>query len=293
MTKSEKNISSNLADRVSWNGASQARIKRYGRVISLAKRASIFCGKTFPNAFPMLFVLGYSKSGTSWMCQLLADYLRLPFPQHSIMPVGCAAIVHSYEVPSPKYRNGVYMVRDGRDSAVSAYFHMRGQILAGNNGKYSQKIFAGLDPEAEPIKNMPTFVERILDYPSGGWTKLPNWGDHVKAYFELKADHLQLARFEDLLDDGPGVLAKVVESITGEPAAMDRIEETINRFSFQRQTGRSKGVENRNSYLRKGQAGDWRNHFDRQTAELFRDRYGDVLIKAGYETDDSWIKEVS
>lgn len=291
--KENNRISSDLAERVDWAGGAQARVHRYGRVISLAKRTSIFCGKNFPNAFPLLFVLGHYKSGTTWMCQILSDYLRIPFPQYSIMPLGCKAVLHSYEVPSSKYRSGVYMIRDGRDSAVSAYFHIRGQMLAGNPAKYNKKMFAGLDLEAEPIENMATFVQRLLDYPSGGWTKLPNWGDHVKAYFELEEKNLKLAKYEDLLDDGPGTLSGIVEQLTGEEADMERINETINRFSFKRQTGRSQGDENRKSYLRKGQAGDWRNHFSREAAEIFNQRYGDVLVKAGYETDGSWVNEVS
>jgi len=293
MAESKPQVSSNLADRVSWDGALQKRVRRYGRVISLAKKTSIFCGKSFPNAFPLLFVLGHYKSGTTWMCQLLADYLRIPFPQHSILPIGCPAVVHSLEVPSKKYRNGVYMIRDGRDSAISAYFHYRGRMLAGSKVKYHQKLFDGLDPNGEPTDNMATFIQRLLDHPSGGWTKLPNWGDHVKKYFELDANQLKMAKYEDLLSDGPATLANIVEQVTGEESDSDRISETINRYSFKKQTGRSSGDENRNSYLRKGQAGDWKNHFSKEAAEIFCKRYGDVLIRAGYESDTNWIDQVS
>ena len=292
MAKSENKISSNLADRVSWNSSSQERVRKYGKIISLAKRTSIFLGKRFPNAFPLLFVLGHYKSGTTWMCQILADYLRLPFPQYSILPLGCKAILHSYEVPSKKYHTGVYMVRDGRDSAVSAYFHVRGQILAGSSAAYNKKMFEGLDPNAEPSENMARFIQRLIDYPSGGWTRLPNWGDHVGSYFDLQDTNIKLAKYEDLLADGPGTLARVIEELTGEQADMERINDTIKRYSFKKQSGRAQGEENRGSYLRKGQAGDWKNHFSRESAELFRKNYGDVLIRAGYESNDNWVEEV-
>ncbi len=44
--------------------------------------------------------------------------------------------------------------------------------------------------------------------------------------------------------------------------------------------------------LRKGQAGDWRNHFTREAAEIF-DRYcGDMLISTGYEPDHEWVRRL-
>lgn len=293
MAEAMPKVSSDLADRVSWDGELQKRVRRYGRVIALAKRTSLFCGKNFPNAFPLLFVLGHYKSGTTWMCQLVADYLRIPFPQHSILPIGCPAVVHSLEAPSKKYRNGVYMVRDGRDSAISAYFHYRGRMLAGSKVKYHQRLFAGLDPNEEPSKNMATFIPRLLDHPGGGWTKLLNWADHVSCYYESGSEQLAMARYEDLLSDGPGTLTKIVEQLTGESADPDRIQETIDRYSFKKQTGRSEGEENRKSYLRKGQAGDWKNHFSKEAAEIFCERCGDVLILAGYESDTAWVDQIS
>ena len=45
----------------------------------------------------------------------------------------------------------------------------------------------------------------------------------------------------------------------------------------------------RDSFLGKRQAGVWRNHCNREAAEIF-DRYGCAgLIEAGYEKARSWI----
>ena len=283
---------SDLVDRVSWSGEAQTRVRKYHRLISLSKRCSIFFGKHFPNAFPLLFVLGHPKSGTTWMCQLLADYLRIPFPQHSILPLGCSAVLHSFQAPSKKYRHGVYMIRDGRDSAVSAYFHIRGRLLAGSKTRYNLKMFRGIDVDAEPRQNMVTFLDRLYRYPTGGLAKLPNWSAHVSAYFDHAGENLQLCRYEDLLADGEQAFTDVIQNLTGETADPHRIAATIEKYSFTAQTGRKSGEENRSSYLRKGQSGDWRNHFTRASAELFDRQCGDTLIRAGYATDRDWITEV-
>jgi len=44
--------------------------------------------------------------------------------------------------------------------------------------------------------------------------------------------------------------------------------------------------------LRKGKAGDWRNHFCDRLTRLFKLHHGDDLIRARYENDRDWSAEV-
>ena len=37
-------------------------------------------GTRAPKLVPLVFVVGYPKSGTTWAAQLVADYLQMPFP---------------------------------------------------------------------------------------------------------------------------------------------------------------------------------------------------------------------
>ena len=290
--KAKMSIDTGLSDRVTWNGKTQARQQKYRRVIGLSKRCSIALGKTFPNAFPFVFVLGHPKSGTTWMCHLLADYLRLPFPQYSLFPLGCPAVLHSLEIPSRKYRTAVYTLRDGRDTVVSTYFHVRGRLLSGKATRHQQQLFDGLDPEADPKINLERFIERWIEAPAGGWSRLPDWGSHVGASLKAAEGTLQIVKYEDLLKDANATLATLVENLTQEQSDAERIAETVRRCSFQRQSGRKQGQENRGSYLRKGEAGDWRNHFTPSAAKLFDNHFGEVLIQANYEPDHSWVDEV-
>jgi len=43
--------------------------------------------------------------------------------------------------------------------------------------------------------------------------------------------------------------------------------------------------------LRKGVAGDWRNHFSKDAKQVFNKLAGKELIKLGYEIDESWIEK--
>ena len=60
-----------------------------------------------------------------------------------------------------------------------------------------------------------------------------------------------------------------------------------------RQTGgRKAGDEDRSSFIRKGVAGDWVNHFTKDTSKLFQELAGDALLALGYEKDPEWWKRL-
>ncbi|MDJ0660402.1 MAG: sulfotransferase domain-containing protein [Crocosphaera sp.] len=58
---------------------------------------------------------------------------------------------------------------------------------------------------------------------------------------------------------------------------------------FQKKTkGRTIGEEDVKSHYRKGVAGDWKNHFNEDHINFFKDKYGQLLINLGYEKDENW-----
>jgi hypothetical protein len=62
----------------------------------------------------------------------------------------------------------------------------------------------------------------------------------------------------------------------------------VSRNSFERKTWWRLGRGSARSHLRRGVVGDWKNHFCDRLKRLFKIHYGQHLISAGYETDDSW-----
>ncbi len=88
----------------------------------------------------------------------------------------------------------------------------------------------------------------------------------------------------------PNALGRAMSELTGEAADPDRARASLDRFSFERQAGRRRGDEQRSSFYRKGLVGDWANYFTRSAAEAFDRSCGDMLIRAGYEPDHSWVR---
>jgi hypothetical protein len=52
--------------------------------------------------------------------------------------------------------------------------------------------------------------------------------------------------------------------------------------------GRQKGQSDTTSHYRRGVHGDWVNHFSAEHLRYFKERYGDLVLQYGYESDPDW-----
>jgi hypothetical protein len=58
---------------------------------------------------------------------------------------------------------------------------------------------------------------------------------------------------------------------------------------FEKYTGgRARGAEDASSHYRKGVGGDWVKHFEAEHVRVFKERWNELLLKLGYETDSGW-----
>ena len=98
-----------------------------------------------------------------------------------------------------------------------------------------------------------------------------------------------LIRYEDLLTDDVRLLEEVLIGHCNLPVEPEILRRTVEQSRFENLSGgRRPGQEDRSSHFRKGVPGDWRNHFTSKVTEAFKDRFGDILIYAGYERDKLW-----
>lgn len=263
------------------------------RVVWLARglshRMTLMIGSRYGAFFPMYFVGGYPRSGTSWVSEIIADYLGVPRPTEYLLPLAFSCVVHTHAEANWPIRPCVYVVRDGRDCMVSAYFRMAKRLQTGQGvlaGHY-KRLF-GNHPDLRDVKqHFPVFVEDMLRAPKG--TK-SNWGNHVSRWIESadKDSQVSLVSYEKLLENGKDYLGECLQELFGE-VSHARLQEAFDRHSSS--AVQRFGESRAGTSFRKGVAGDWRHWFDRPTAELFHDVCGDTLIQLGYEKDWTWIKE--
>lgn len=239
---------------------------------------------------PIYLVTEYPKSGGSWVAQMLSEYLRLPFIRNRRPPIlaPTACVFHGHYLYGKRLKNTLVVVRDGRDVMVSAYYH----FLFHNDKnppwtveQFRKKLqFSDYDNITE---NLPLFIEYMFVVHSQGMFRF-SWTEFLQSWMQYG---VLFIKYEDLLNGAEEALAKALVSLTGEDPDYRKIQEIVQKYSFENLAKRKPGQENVGSFLRKGIAGDWKNKFSRRACEVFDKYGGEMLISLGYEKDNSWIKE--
>jgi Sulfotransferase family len=182
----------------------------------------------------------------------------------------------------------IHIIRDGRDAAVSAVHHSWnfGKIRKGGEASAKRTTHRKRDPHE--MRNMGESI-----FAEGQLRKFAaEWSARVSTTVEdgpalLDNGYVEV-RYEDLLERPEEEVRRLLEFLRAE-ASEKTVKMCVNAASFEKLSkGRTRGQEDPTSFFRKGIAGDWRNVFTEQDKDLFKKEAGDLLIRLGYEKDDSW-----
>lgn len=159
--------------------------------------------------------------------------------------------------PSAKF---LHIVRDGRDCAVSGWFH---------------NLRVSPDWTRETFATMDDYVVALAE----------EWAANVRtgcAFGDARPERYLAVRYEDLAVDPVPVLAGVL-AFLGAETGSEILAACLGAGSFEALTGgRTRGKEDRASFFRKGVPGDWHNHFTTETSRLFEAKAGEWLGRFGY-----------
>ncbi|MGE0084016.1 MAG: sulfotransferase domain-containing protein [Desulfococcaceae bacterium] len=86
-------------------------------------------------------------------------------------------------------------------------------------------------------------------------------------------------------------MGTAIWKITGEQPNMEKLLSIEKNYSFENLTNRKRGIQNKKFFLRKGIAGDWKNHFSSEAKHIFNKYAGQELILLGYEKNDKWTEK--
>lgn len=172
----------------------------------------------------------------------------------------------------------VFITRDLRDVAVSLAYYLPQQ----KNQHRLQRYFKRLDSDDARLMNVIEGASQKL-FPD---CDSPNTiGEFAMAFKPwLKEPNCLAVRFEDLIGSGGGGSdRKQVETIRAIAEYLDL------DLSDEESTQVAKQLFFRNSpTFRKGQIGDWQNHFSDEHKKVFKELAGAALIEFGYETGYDW-----
>ncbi len=232
---------------------------------------------------PLYIVNEYPKSGGSWVGQMLSEALDVPFPRNQL-PYFKESILHTHTLHSWNTNNVVVVCRDGRDIAISLYYHSLFKNDRGNSRLVDicRKDLSFSDYH-DLKHNLPRFIEYMfIDKKHPGFS----WVDFVNKW--INCPNCIFIKYESLRKNTLLELSRIFYELKGVALNESNACKIIEKYSFEKLSGRKVGEENKQSFLRKGTIGDWQNHFSVESKDIFNSYAGQALIDLDYEKNSNW-----
>lgn len=249
-----------------------------------------------------VFLVGYPKSGNTWLRFLIGNYLtgnKVDFSNSHLYVPGliehpeiCNNLTHQRFISThlsyssfykfinrykkAKDKKGVkvvFIVRDGRDVAVSYYHHLL---------------------KVRKLNSDVRFDEFIPKLNKGLFNPFQSWGEYVNDWISKGKSEFTFVqvKYENLLVDPQGVMRMVMEFVNKEVDHV-KLEKAIAASNFETMSKleetqsndheRLKNTLTNVKFVRKGEAGGWTKNFDEKTHSLFLRKNGDSLKKLNYK----------
>lgn len=229
-----------------------------------------------------VFVVGYPKSGNTWVQHLLAgvaygmsmrdasnllvqDLIPDVHNKKFYKRYGDIQFFKSHAFPVAAYEKVIYLVRDGRDVLLSY------QAMLNAMGK---KVS----------------INELVD---GGFVPFPGkWADHLEAWNERFGDvNHMILRYEDLKTGTVRELKRVC-GFVGIDRTEGELEVIAGNCNFSNMKnkeetnywGVKKGWVNGASFVRNGEAGGYRKAMDEKLSARFFELHGEVMSRFGYDS---------
>jgi len=234
-----------------------------------------------------VFHVTHPKAGSQWVYAVL-KYLQ---PHRIVVPkVGVAQVLEEPLRPGAVYPT-VYLsrdrfealaipqparvfvvIRDLRDTLVSLYFSLRYShpLLTPQHAEMRQRLEG-----SSPKEGMRWLMDDALPRTAA---IQESWLGHPSA---------RLIRYEDLLADEYGAFLEIARFCEF-PKTPGNVRQVVKDSTFQALSGRARGEEDVHAHLRKAVPGDWRHHLDADLQRELKQRFGETLVRTGYEKDLDW-----
>ena len=244
-----------------------------------------------------VFHLTFYKCGSQWVRDVLADPriqevsgfrlaasgLDLPSqPWPDIPPGGLASPLYcpsseEWERNAKANDRALVVLRDPRDVLVSLVFSLRGSHVPST----ITRLLRG------PIERA-TATDRLYL----GMFLMTQWAERLRTWGGFASETTLVITYGRLIASPAESFGRVFEFL-GWPIPEPTLQSVLDEHAFTTKTGRQPGQENRFSHWRKGVAGDWKNHFSRDTGRIFEESFPGLLTDLGYESCVDWWKELA
>ena len=256
-----------------------------------------------------IIVVGYPKSGNTWVTRLVAELVGCPVvgfldSDHNEMAreglnrksiFQCFKSHHQYhELCNIKTnsRKIIYVIRDPRDICISGakYFYFERWRFLGKclrrlpkgiliYSRINQLLTNSLSYRVKKMMQAVIYGSSDIHY----WIRIP-WVSHYKPY--MKSQCL-FVKYEDLLCHPERESKRVLEFL-GVKREENWIKGAIEKQSFdnKKQEFLKKGELNKASFLRTGKKEQWREKLSEKQKKVFNEKLADELDQFGYPSYD-------
>lgn len=239
-------------------------------------------------SFPAIFHVTHWKAGSQWVRKILeacvpelivmpqvyeTQFLRDPILPGRVYPTVYVTKEQFHSVPLPETWKRFVIIRDLRDTLISVYFSV----------KFSHQAIAEEIVKWRSVLDSVNEEDGLL-YMLNEW--LPRSAAIQTSWLDGKET---IWKYEDLLKNDYAIFDQILLNQCKLPISRERFREVVSANQFEKlSAGRKRGAEDVNSHERKGISGDWKNHFTDRLKSEFKTKYGQLLIKTGYEKNLSW-----
>ncbi|HWS33784.1 MAG TPA: sulfotransferase domain-containing protein [Actinoplanes sp.] len=175
------------------------------------------------------------------------------------------------KMPKPAAHRAFFIYRDPRDLVVSSYFSTRDSHTPMGDVLEVRSILR----EKSKKEGMLYLIDHLAK--KGMFNAVRSWVDAPPS------ETVRLVRYEDLTGDHQLDEMDALMRHCGIAVPRPELAELLDRYSFSRMNERKKAGQV--SHYRKGQSGDWRNHFDDDLTEAFQRATGNLMDKLGYDRE--------
>ena len=163
------------------------------------------------------------------------------------------------------------IIRDLRDTLVSLYFSLKN-----SQPLKSQSKTLELREKLSVINREDGLLYLLEVQLPGAAAVQSSWLNH---------DEIVL-RYEDLIENAGHLLSETLIEDLEMPVSESAVARAVRRAGFKQRPGK----EDIQSHGGLSMPGDWKNHFSETLRKAFAEKWGQLLIDTGYESDLAWAQ---